>query len=131
MSTDRPTALELKEQIDAERLGEPFVVHRDAHGRQVVTSLTGDRLTFGRDLGADIVLGWDSEVSRVHAELVRLGSVWMLVDDGLSRNGSWVNGKRIAGRARLSDGDQLLLGATTLTFRDPAVGLAQETRISK
>jgi pSer/pThr/pTyr-binding forkhead associated (FHA) protein len=126
----RPSAPELKEQIAAEGLGEPFLVHRDANGRQVITSLRGDRLTLGRDMGVDVLLGWDSEVSRVHAELQRLGSAWMLVDDGLSRNGSWVNGKRISGRARLSDGDELRLGNTTLTYREAGGGIAQETSVS-
>jgi pSer/pThr/pTyr-binding forkhead associated (FHA) protein len=126
----RPSAHELKEQVDAERLGESFLVHRDGHGRQVITPLLGDRLTFGRDMGVDVVLGWDSEVSRVHAELQRLGASWMLVDDGLSRNGSLVNDTQVSGRVRLSDGDRIRFGGTTLTFRTPGVGLAQETSVS-
>ena len=30
---------------------------------------------------------------------------WTVVDDGLSRNGTYVNGERIHGRRRLVDGD--------------------------
>jgi hypothetical protein len=43
----------------------------------------------------------------------------MLVDDGLSRNGSFVNGERILGRRRLDDGDVLRIGRTNLVFRAP------------
>jgi pSer/pThr/pTyr-binding forkhead associated (FHA) protein len=59
-------------------------------------------------------------VSRSHAQLERVSSDWMLVDDGLSRNGSHVNGERILGRRRLSDGDVVRVGRTTIVFRAPA-----------
>ncbi len=41
------------------------------------------------------------------------------MDDGLSSNGTFVNDQRISGRVRMTDGDTLRLGATTLTFRQP------------
>ena len=44
---------------------------------------------------------------------------WTVVDDGLSRNGTFVNGERLTGRRRLSDGDTVRFGATTMTFRSP------------
>ncbi len=44
---------------------------------------------------------------------------WELVDDGLSSNGTFVNGKRLSGRCRLNDGDTLRFGTTTSTFRSP------------
>lgn len=65
------------------------------------------------------VSGMDEEVSRVHAELARVGEDWTLVDDGLSSNGSWVNGERLLGRRRLQDGDLVRFGATMVRFRDP------------
>jgi pSer/pThr/pTyr-binding forkhead associated (FHA) protein len=68
---------------------------------------------------ADIALPWDSQVSRLHAELVRLGEDWILQDDGLSRNGSFVNGEVVRGQRRLEDGDALRLGRSVLIFRDP------------
>ena len=70
----------------------------------------GDRLTIGRGEGVDLALDWDERVSRVHAELERVGETWALADDGLSRNGSYVNGKRVRGRRRLEEGDELRLG---------------------
>jgi pSer/pThr/pTyr-binding forkhead associated (FHA) protein len=43
-----------------------------------------------------------------------------VIDDGLSRNGTYVNGERIAGRRRLRDGDRLCFGETPVLFRAPA-----------
>jgi pSer/pThr/pTyr-binding forkhead associated (FHA) protein len=45
---------------------------------------------------------------------------WLLVDDGLSRNGTHVNGERVDGRRRLRDTDELRIGQTVLVFREPA-----------
>ena len=55
---------------------------------------------------------WDSEVSRLHAQLEPVGRDWIVVDDGLSRNGTFVNGERVNGRRRLRDGDRLVFGET-------------------
>ena len=97
------TPAELQERLLAERRGDPFLVYRrDAGGQQLVPLHPGlKRVTIGRGPSNDVPLGWDTEVSRVHAELERLGGEWALVDDGLSRNGTWVNGARIGGRQRL------------------------------
>jgi pSer/pThr/pTyr-binding forkhead associated (FHA) protein len=40
-----------------------------------------------------------------------------VTDDGLSQNGTWVNGIRISGRRRLADGDLITVGKTVLTVR--------------
>jgi DNA-binding CsgD family transcriptional regulator len=115
------TASELKAQFEAERLGLPFLIFRDGEGRHRIVTLEDDRdrLAFGRRSTADIALPWDSQVSRLHAELVRLGEDWILQDDGLSRNGSFVNGEVVRGQRRLEDGDALRLGRSVLIFRDP------------
>ena len=42
-----------------------------------------------------------------------------MVDDGLSRNGTFVNGERVTRRRRLLDGDELRIGSTTIRFRAP------------
>ena len=65
--------------------------------------------------------GWavDEEVSRLHAEIERIGGEWTVSDDGLSRNGSFVNGERVAGRRRLADRDELRFGSTMVLFRSP------------
>ena len=67
----------------------------------------------GRSQSSDLVLDWDEEVSRLHARFERVEEDWTLVDDGLSSNGTFVNGERLNGRRRLTDGDTLRFGATT------------------
>jgi FHA domain len=117
--TASPT--ELQDRLRAERDGDPFLVFRDDSGSQRIESLDGraGRVSIGRSPGNDIALTWDSEVSRLHAELERLGDEWIVSDEGLSRNGSFVNGERVDGRRRLRDGDVLRIGRTTLGFRIP------------
>ena len=68
---------------------------------------------------ADLALNWDEEVSRLHAELVRKGGDWTIVDNGLSLNGSFVNGEPVSGQRRLRDGDAIRVGTTVLIFRSP------------
>lgn len=57
----------------------------------------------------------DSTVSRRHAELTPDDGRWFLRDLD-SSNGTFVNGKRIAGRVELSPGDQIRCGSTLLSF---------------
>src|ERR1700744_4977652 len=106
--------VELKEVIAAERTGYPFLVWRTEDGEQRLLLLdhANWRVTIGRDATADVPLPWDAEVSRTHALLEQVGRGWTLVDDGLSRNGSFVNGTRVLGRKRLRDKDHLVFGAT-------------------
>ena len=66
------------------------------------------RVLLGRSDDCGVKLA-GSEISRRHAELVRMGSLWVLRDLG-SRNGSFVNGKRLAQGAPLSVGDVVRLG---------------------
>jgi pSer/pThr/pTyr-binding forkhead associated (FHA) protein len=115
------TPTELRERIEAERAGSPFLVLRDGAGAQrlFVLDPSSKRVTVGRSAGNDVALEWDTEVSRLHAELERLGDEWTAADDGLSRNGSFVNGQRISGRHRLRDGDVLRVGRTQIAFRVP------------
>ncbi len=116
------SAAELKAQIEAERLGRPFLVHRDAEDEQalVVIGPEVESMWIGRSDSADISLGWDPEVSSLHAQLELVGSECTLVDDGLSRNGSFVNEERVSGRRRLRDTDTIRVGRTRIIFRAPA-----------
>jgi hypothetical protein len=122
LSAHAATPAELKERLLAESRGDPFIVwRRDSGGQQIFPLHPGlRRVTIGRGPSNDVTLGWDTEVSRVHAELERLAGEWTVVDDGLSRNGTWVNGDRITGRQRLRDGDVLQVGRTLFAYRVPA-----------
>lgn len=72
--------------MEAERVGSPFLLYRDDSGAQHIFRLTepGSHLTIGRSPGNDLRLEWDAMVSGGHAELVRLGEEWTIIDDGLS-----------------------------------------------
>ena len=120
------TPAEVKARLDAERRGQPFLLYRDGEGAQVIVPLAG-ALTVGRRAAADVALTWDSEVSRLHAQLEPAGADWTVVDDGLSRNGTYVNGERVSGRRRLRDGDRIVFGETPVTFRAPADAEASST----
>jgi pSer/pThr/pTyr-binding forkhead associated (FHA) protein len=117
----RATASEIKERLEAEKRGQPFLLYRDGSDTQTIRDLGAapDRLTIGRRETSDVPLEWDSEVSRVHARLERIEDEWTLVDDGGSRNGSFLNGSRIQGRTRLRDGDAIRIGRTLLVYRSP------------
>jgi FHA domain len=112
---------DLKAINEAERRGTPFLTVRAPDGRQHVRELPAGpaRLTVGRREESDVALPWDGEVSRLHALLEHVGDDWMVVDDGLSRNGSFLDGARIVGRRRLSDGSRLVFGETVVIYRDP------------
>lgn len=134
------TATELQERMAAEAAGDPFLVLRDENGMQVIVSLAGrDRVTIGRRSESDVPLPWDVKVSRLHAELERVGGEWVLGDDGLSTNGTWIGDRRISGRSRLRSGDLLRCGSTLIAFCSPddggtgtalADGLSEAVRIS-
>jgi hypothetical protein len=87
-------------------VGAPFLRVEDTGE---VIPLRDDVTTVGRGQGADIRLD-DPSVSRLHAELVRRGPYVYVVDLGLSRNGTRVNGRPIARRV-LDEGDVLSFGA--------------------
>jgi len=128
--TSRPE--ELRARINAERRGEPFLLYRDGEGRQVILELEEERthVTIGRRATSDVALRWDPEVSRLHAELERIGTDWIVRDDGLSHNGTFVNNERLQGRRRLHDGDVVAVGKTTIAFCVPAHTAPSATRTS-
>jgi pSer/pThr/pTyr-binding forkhead associated (FHA) protein len=111
--------IELKQVLEAEGVGTPFVVLRDERGALGVFEIgrDGQTVTVGRRPDMDLAITWDDEVSGLHAELHRFGGEWTIADDGLSTNGTFLNGKRVTGRERLRDGDRIRLGRTTLAFK--------------
>jgi hypothetical protein len=123
------TAAELRAINAAERERRPFLLARDGVGAQVLFVLAADRwrVTVGRRADCDLPLQWDREVSRTHALLERLGDQWTIVDEGLSQNGTYVNGARVVGRHRLRNGDRICVGETVLTLRDPSDDEAEST----
>lgn len=94
----------------------PRIGWQDAEGveRSLELQARDGPVAIGRREDNTIALPWDLQVSRVHAVLEHIGSDWTVRDDGLSRNGTWVNGERVRVRRRLSDGDVIRVGGTLL-----------------
>lgn len=109
-----------------------FLTYRDDTGAMHSFAL-GDRtsVTMGRGSASDVRLVWDERVSRVHALLELVGHDWTLVDDGLSRNGTFLNGKRLNGRRRLRDGDTFVLGSTSFRYQDAGAATSQRTKVGE
>jgi pSer/pThr/pTyr-binding forkhead associated (FHA) protein len=127
----RGTPAELKERLEADRAATPYLVYREPAAGQRIVRLTEPAAVIGRDGACDAPLTWDERVSRLHVELSFLRGHWLVVDDGLSRNGTYVNGERLVGRRRLCDGDQLLVGSTTMLFCDAQVEEHKRTAVPK
>lgn len=123
------SAVELQEQLRAVREGHPLLVYRRRDGPQEIFSLRPavDSVVIGRGEGSDVVLSGDPEISRAHAILERIGSDWGVRDDGISENGTFVNGERVQGRRRLRDGDRIRVGSVGITFKAPADAEADAT----
>jgi pSer/pThr/pTyr-binding forkhead associated (FHA) protein len=123
------SATELKQLIAAQRTREPFLAFRDERGRLQFLVLNGEAepMTLGRRVEMDVSLPWDAEVSGLHAQLHHVAGEWAIVDDGLSKNGTYVNEQRIAGRRRLRGGDRIRVGRTVLAYDASVAMPAQET----
>jgi hypothetical protein len=124
------TPAELRDRLAAEREGLSFVVLRDGDGRQQLHPLPlrpPNPLIVGRGAEADVRVAWDAEVSRVHARLACHGGAWYVEDDGLSANGTWVNGEPVRARRRLEDGDSIRVGHTAIAFRAPVASDEEAT----
>ena len=107
----------------------PALTYQDDLGARQAFELGEEArsVVIGRDETSDIALAWDDEVSRVHAVLERIGADWTVVDDGLSQNGTFVNGERVQGRRRLRDGDRLRIGEVAIVYSFPDDAGARST----
>lgn len=117
-----PSTAERDALLRAERSGNAFLHYRDGKDNQRIFMLPDEGeapVTIGRGSWVDVKITWHDGVSRVHCQLERVASDWILVDDGLSRNGTYLNGDRISGRRRLSDQDIIGVGETQVVFAMP------------
>ena len=81
-----------------------------------LVALDKDKVTIGSHDSNDVVLGSDKTVSRLHAVLEAFPAGWSLRDMG-SRNGTFVNGQKLAGERVLGPGDEVRIGRTRLVVR--------------
>jgi hypothetical protein len=113
---------ELQLLLRATRREAPFLFFRDGDRVLRIVELGGDQMVIGRAPGSELEIEWDLRVSGVHAHLEQHGRQWVIEDDGLSRNGTFVNGERLRGQRPLRDGDLVQVGDTVLALRDPLPG---------
>lgn len=126
------TPTELQQVLEAERAGRPFLAMREDGGALHLHPLdeSAGRLAIGRHPSAGVPIAWDDQVSGLHAEVERLGGEWTVADDGLSRNGTFVNGQRLRGRHRLRDGDRIRVGRTVIAVKVPAASRVAHTAVA-
>lgn len=84
-------------------------------GPQVVP-LDGDRLTLGSAESNAIAVPADRRMSRLHAVFEAYPAGWSVRDLG-SRNGTFVNGRRIWQEHALVDGDEIRAGGSRFVYR--------------
>ena len=80
--------------------------------------LEGDRVSLGRAHGNDLCYSEDASLSRRHLRFDRVAEGWVAEDLG-SKNGTLINGERLAGRRNLRPGDRLSAGHLVITLSDP------------
>ena len=78
----------------------------------------GRKLTVGRAPGSDIHLSGDDQISRRHATLWSSPGGRLMLEDGGSRNGTWVDGARVSDPGHA--GTAQPRNASTISFGDPA-----------
>ena len=79
---------------------------------------SGEPLVFGRAADADVVCA-DGSMSRQHARIAA-GPQGFYVEDLGARNGTFVNGQRVAGRVQIKEGDVITMGGTLVRIADRA-----------
>jgi S1-C subfamily serine protease len=89
-----------------------------------------DDFVIGRSAGSDGRLGDDPELSRSHARIARRAGDQLSIEDLDSTNGTFVNGKRITDIQRLTPGDTIKVGTTTLQVLDAAGAAPQATALA-
>ncbi len=86
--------------------GSPFLILETIGATQVPLQ---DPTTFGR-ASDNVVPLKDVSVSTHHAVIRKDGAFWVVEDLG-STNGTWLNHKRVDGRAVIKEGDQIQMGS--------------------
>lgn len=90
-------------------------IHDGSQRRTV--ELAANPVRIGRDPECDLVLPGDGTVSRWHATLSLTDQGWLLTDEG-SRNGSFVNGRRMTEALLVTPLDRILVGPYVLVLRE-------------
>ena len=85
-------------------------------------------VTIGRSTQNDVVIN-DPYVGRNHLQIIQKDDGCFYVADFGSKNGTYINGRKVQGEVRLSSSDVVRIGNTTLPWKSyfPVSNLSQET----
>jgi eukaryotic-like serine/threonine-protein kinase len=98
----------------------PKIIVRQGRNANTEYKIEGEKFTMGRRKASDIPVG-DPKSSRNHAEIFKQGDHYY-VRDLASRNGTFLNGERLAGDTQLSFGDKVSIGDTIMEFVGDSAG---------
>lgn len=117
----------LEESVRAK--GHAYVRYRDGDTFRVVSLVPASSVLYiGRDEGCAVRIENDGRVSRRHARLIFGAGQWS-IEDGPSRNGTYVERRRTVGEHILIDGSRISVGRTTLSFHSPATSTIVTTLV--
>ena len=94
----------------------PSYLELHSRAERRIVMLAADRLTVGSDAGNDLAVPADRTVSRLHAVFERYPAGWCVRDLG-SRNGTFVNRRRIFAEQVLRDADEIAIGGARFVYR--------------
>jgi phosphoserine phosphatase RsbU/P len=97
------------------------IVIRTADGARKTMVLEGERVALGRAHENELHFPEDTSLSRRHLLLELTPDGWAVRDLG-SKNGTFVNGARLAAPHRLERGDRIEAGHLTILYEDPSRG---------
>ena len=95
---------------------------KDRRGNIIKHQLGEGKHTLGKSIVTDVIL-MDHYVSRHHADIIVTKDAVFLVDSG-SKNGAWVNGRRIEKCCRLRETDLVRLGGLELCIKSSSFHFA-------
>ncbi|HTI03795.1 MAG TPA: FHA domain-containing protein [Gemmatimonadales bacterium] len=101
-------------------------------GGEAVAESQGPAIRFGREPGSGVLVSGDAAkvVSVRHAELRLEHSAWLLTDLG-SRNGTYLNGKRVDAPTAVKAGDVVRLGESGPEYRVAAITAELEATLAE
>jgi DNA-binding winged helix-turn-helix (wHTH) protein len=98
-------------------------------GRTAEVALLPGENVLGRE-GEGIILVKSSTVSRRHTRIV-IDAKGAMIEDLQSKNGTFVNDRRVTGPTPVAEGDQVRIGSLLFTFRLSQATQSTETQASR
>ena len=118
---------EFRLEAAARATGHAYVRYRDGDLFRVVSLVPAPSPSYiGRDEGCAVEIRNDERVSRRHARVIFGAGQWS-IEDGPSRNGTFVDGVPTVGERLLSDGSRITVGRTVLSFHVAQTATAIQT----